>query len=218
MLTGRIFILLLFTFISQTLLSQRLITGRVLDLSSKSIIDQVDVLIYKGTSTTKTTENGYFQLTVEEEDSLLFMHPEYKIGLIAVPTADVFIVYMEKVDDYPVYLEGQANLQRYLWNNLKYAPSAWMRRIEGVLLVQLIINEDGLIEDCLTLNDFNAKCEKNALEVFKSIPGSWSPSHEAKSFIFPLVYKLDNDLESIKWPLVDLPEAKIMEKIIVEGE
>jgi len=209
---------LFFTTISVPIFSQRLITGRVLDINTKSTVDQVDVSIYKGTGTATSNKNGYFQLTVKEGDSLLIMHPEYKIGLIAVPASDVFTVYIGKVDDYPVYLPGKAKMYNYLKQNLKYSPGTRSKRKEGVLFVQLLIRANGEIEDCLLLNEFNKKYEQNALEVFKNIPGSWSASHSTKSFIFPLIYRFNHSTTAIDWPLVDLPEAKIMERIIVLAE
>ena len=209
---------LLLLMVSLSVFSQRLITGRIIDINTKAAVGQVDVSVFKGTATTTTRENGYFQLKVNPGDSLLIMHPEYKLGLISIPAADVFSVYMEKVDDYPIYLDGQAKLYRYLKDNLHFSPTIRSKRHEGVLFIQLVINTNGKIEDCILLNSFTRKYEQNALEVFKNIPGSWSMPNSSKNIIFPLIYGFANSINRIEMPQVELPEAKIMEKIMVLSE
>jgi hypothetical protein len=219
MMNRRKYVLVSILFImSLPVLSQRLITGRVLDINSKESVGQVEVSVFKGTSTTTTRANGYFQLTIDEGDSLLVMHPDYKIGLFAVPSVDVFIVYVEKFNDYPTYLAGQAKLYRYLKDNLRFAPRTRSKRNEGVLLVQLVIDTNGKIEDCVLLNSFHKKYEQNALEVFKGIPGSWSAPKYRKSLIFPLIYQYANSINQVEFPDIKVPKGKVMERIMIFAE
>jgi len=189
-----------------------------MDLTTKSVIEGVDITIYKGTSSTTTNKSGYFQLNVSGDDSLLMTHPDYQIGLIAVPKIDVFIAYLDKIDSYPIYLDGYANLYTYLARNLKFGPRLKTKKNEGVLLVQVSIDENGKLDSCQLLNDFIEKYEKNALDVFARIPGQWSPSLEAKQFVFPLIYKFRSSSAPIQWPQLVLPEAKIMEAITIYAE
>lgn len=218
MLLRAIFSLLIFVFSCEAGFAQRLITGRVMDLNTKSKLEQVDIAIYKGTSITTTNKNGYFQLTVEPNDTLLLMHPAYKVGKIAIPDTDVFLVYLEKVDNYPIYLQGKMKLYTYLEQNLKFSPKMKSRKNEGVLLVQVSVTENGKIDACRLLNEFIEKYEKNALDVFQNIPGGWSHSPEPKNLIFPLIYKFRTSSSPIEWPRIVLPEAKLMEVITIYAE
>jgi hypothetical protein len=50
---------------------QKIITGKVLNVISKLPVENVAVSVFKGTATTTTNSQGYFQLTITEEDSLV---------------------------------------------------------------------------------------------------------------------------------------------------
>jgi len=202
---------------TSVILAQRIITGRILDVNTKEAIENVDVAIYKGTTTTSTNSRGYFQLTAQNEDSLLFTHKQYKTGLIAVPEKDVFKIYLELFTMYPTYLEGTASLYQSLNRTLKYPSNARMKRIEGVLLVLLTIDANGQIADCICINDIGGNCGKSAIKVFKEIPGNWSPSQAENSFIFPLVYLHGDKTKIFNLPKVDMPTGKMMDKIMIEA-
>lgn len=200
---------------STVVFSQRLITGRCLDLNSKKPIEKVDVTIFKGTEVTSTNVHGYFQLTVENEDSLLITHRDYKTGLITIPGTDVFTILVEPHDNYPMYLNGTGNLNQYLQLNIKYPPYAISREIEGVVFLELILDANGQISDCRCIHEIGGKCGQSAIAVFKSIPGEWSKTAETKSLIFPLVYTLGFKPKSFEMPDIDFPPGKIMETIWV---
>ena len=195
--------------------AQRLITGKTLDIQSREPIDQVDVAIFKGTQITTTNSHGYFQLNVNEGDSLLITHPDYKLGLIPVPEVDVFIVYMEKVDMYPVYLDGDRKLFMFIQQNLKYPAAARRKRVEGVLLIHVLVDQEGNISNCLALNELGGNCAKETLEVFNKIPGKWSSSMENSSFIFPVIFQFSSQNEKHRMPAVEIPEGKMMPSITV---
>ena len=183
---------------------------------AKKTIADVDVSIYKGTATTTTNKGGYFQLEVKEGDSLLLTHPDYRMGLIAIPDADVFRIYLEGVDNYPVYLKGEAELYRYLQMNLKYPIKARNKRIEGIAMIMLTIDADGNMLSCRGLNEIEGNCTKEALEVFHEIPGKWSHGEETKNLLFPVVFQLGkNKKANLKIPEFEMVKCKIMEPIFV---
>ena len=200
---------------SQHLFGQRLVTGRIRDFHSKKPVDSVDVAVYKGTSVTMTNGHGYFQMTVDANDSLLITHPNYKIGLIPVPKVDVFNVFIESADEYPTYLDGDAILFSFLQQNLVYPGRAISKSIEGILFIEVQVDSSGSPITCKALNEIGGNCAKRTLEVFNSIPGKWSVSFERKSFIFPVVFKLDGKSKEIDLPKIQLPQARIMESIYV---
>lgn len=200
-----------------TLQAQRLITGKVLDVHTKARIENVDVTIYKGTATT-TTKGGYFQLNVNDGDSLLLTHPDYNLGLIAVPPQDVFTVFLLGTDNYPVYLKGEAFLYRYLQENLVYPSKAISKRVEGVAVILLTIDGDGNMVDCKSLNEVEGNCTKNALEVFQEIPGEWSKGDGVKNLLFPVVFQLGRQRkDGINMPEFEMVKSKIMKPIFVVG-
>lgn len=195
--------------------AQRLITGKIQVLNTKTPVDQVDVSIYKGTSTTATNKYGYFQLTVEDGDSLLITHPEYKIGLIRVPDVDVFVIYLESLNYYPSFLDGEYNLYAFLQQNLKYPRQARSKKIEGLLYVELQVDSVGSMIGCKALNDIGGNCAEETIATFLKIKGKWSVSHETKYFIFPIVFKMDLNKKKVGLPNIDISHGKVMETIFI---
>lgn len=208
-------VFIIFLIFSETLSAQRLITGKILELNTKSPIDQVDVSVYKGTATTTSNNRGYFQLTIDEGDSLLITHPEYKIGLIAVPKVDVFFLYLESLTYYPTYLDGPVTLYKHLQKNLKYPRQARNKKIEGWLCIELKVDSAGNLIECKALNDIGGNCVKETVDVFQKIPGKWSVSNNAKYFIFPVLFKLDFKEKQFQMPDIDISHGKLMEPIII---
>lgn len=198
--------------------SQRLITAKVLDSNNKNPVGNVAVTIYKGTAYTITRDNGYFQLTVYEGDSLLLSHRDYNPGLIGIPDTDVFSIYIVKNNYYPVYLDGEAKLYTYLKQNLKYSRAARMKGIEALLFVELLVDSTGNIVECNTLNEIGGNSGKKAIAVFENIPGKWSHSHQTKRFIFPVFFSKGLKEISMEVPDIDLPEGKIMSRIVINTD
>jgi hypothetical protein len=199
--------------ISSFAFSQRLITGKIKDANSRNPVENASVTVFKGTEFATTNSHGYFQLTVGEEDSLLITHRDYKTGLMSIPEADIFTILIVPHNTYPIYSDGSGALYKYLQLNLKYPTKALVRKIEGVVLLQLILNPNGEITDCRILREIGGKCGETASSVFKNIPGKWTQSQETKSLIFPLVYIQRAKPKTFYMPDIKLPVGKIMEAI-----
>lgn len=195
--------------------AQRIITGKVLDRNTKEKLNHVDVAIYKGTSTTTSNQYGYFQLTAKEGDSLVLTHPNYKTGIMGIPQNDVFTVYLDCNDDYPAYLLGEAELFNFLKMNLKYPRSAAFKHIEGLVIMKVTIDPEGNMKECRALNEIKGKCSEESVKAFNKIPGKWSKGFEDRNFIFPVVFRLDEENEELKIPDVEVVIGKIMDPILV---
>ena len=206
---------ILFHLATDRILAQQLITGRVYDLYTRDNIEGVDVTVFKGTAFTRTNKFGYFQLAAGPGDTLLLTHRDYKAGLINVPDATVFNVYLENAADYPVYLSGLGALYNYLQINLKYPGVARLKSKEGMVVVVLEIDPDGKIVDCKALNTIGGNCAREAVEVFREIPGEWSKGSSNRNLIFPVIFQLTMEQKEIENPKVDLVNGKIMDPIFV---
>lgn len=211
----RIILMLTFLMAGQIGYSQRIVTGRVLDRYARTPVANVDVTIYKGTEYMSTNAQGYFQLTVNEGDSLMFLHPDYQPGLIAIPETNNFSVSIEKVISFPVYEEGISKLYQYIQQNIQYPNGALFKRKECVLIMELRVDSTGSVLDCKALNEVKSNFEKAAADVLMKIPGKWTASDRISSFIFPLVFKIENEDTKLSYPRVVLPEGKMMEQIFI---
>lgn len=197
--------------------SQRIITGQVLNLDSKLPVEDVAVSVFRGTTTASTNKRGHFQMTITEEDSLVFTHPDYKSGGLKPPEASVFIIYVEQYNYFPSYLDGEENLFLYLQENLKYPRKARIHEIEGLLYIEVVVDSEGEIVECKALNELGKKCEPEIIMVFEKIPGKWEKYEEPvkKSLIFPVEFRLASSKNRTIPQDYDLPRGKLMNKITV---
>jgi hypothetical protein len=207
--------MLLFISTLSSVFGQRIITGKVLNLNSKLPVENVSVTVFKGTEFATTNDHGFFQLTLNDRDSLIFTHPDYKTGGLKLPETDVFIVYMEQYNYYPVYLEGDMALYDHLKAYLKIPKKARNRAIEGVLFIEVMIDASGKMLSCSALNELGANCEEEIVEVFSNIPGGWSPWEEPfnKRLIFPVIIQMGLAGSDLNLPQMALPEGKLMKSI-----
>lgn len=208
----------MFVFFSLPCFSQRIITGKLLDYYTKNPVENASVVIYKGTQATLTNKNGYFQLTIQDKDSLIITHKDYKVAIIGVPDVDVFAVYVEKQNYYPAYIDGVAQLYAYLFKNLKYPGTPRQNTQDQLLLVHLMVDSLGRIASCTPINHPGDNFERAAIPIFKKIPGTWSASKGSSSFIFPVVYKVGIKESEVEIPRIQLPEGKIMDQVTVYAD
>ncbi len=67
------------------------------------------------------------------------------------------------------------DMSDYLKNNLRYPKHARKDRIEGEVIVQFIVNEDGSISRCTIADSLSEDCDKEALRVIEHMP-AWKPA------------------------------------------
>ena len=88
------------------------------------------------------------------------------------------------VNDEPVYDTtevqasfpgGQAAMMEWLGNNLRYPDEAFKNGIQGRVVVQMIIEEDGTITSPTVVQGVNEILDKEALRVVSSLP-KWEPA------------------------------------------
>ena len=106
-------------------------------------------------------------------------------------TQDVYY-YPSKWASYP---GGEAALNQYLSDNLKYPPSAQENGIEGTVYVDLTVDEGGHITDAVVISKhIGYGLEAEVLRVIKGMP-KWNPgehdNHTVKTkFTLPVVFDL----------------------------
>jgi hypothetical protein len=198
------------------LFGQRIMTGRVIDLYSKTPVENVTITVFASPRFSITNHLGYFQMQLEPGDSLSFTHPDYKSGGISLPdSGKLAVVYIEPYKRYPYYEEGNAALIDYLMKNLTYPRKAKNWSKEGNLFIQVNIDSSGSIDSCFALNELCSKCQDEIIEVFYKIPGCWisSPDKKNNALIFPLSFYLIRRQTPSEIPQINQPGLKIMKRI-----
>jgi periplasmic protein TonB len=95
----------------------------------------------------------------------------------------------------PSFPGGEAELLKYLAQNIKYPPLARENNIQGVVALTFVVNRDGRVSDVNILKDIGGGCGKEAIRVVQEMP-KWIPGeangHAVKvRFTLPVRFKLE---------------------------
>ena len=98
---------------------------------------------------------------------------------IAVPEeqagneAEIFAV----VEEMPAFPGGDAKLLEFLYSEIKYPSMALENRIQGLVVVQFVIDEQGKITNPTITRGIGGGCDEEALRVVQSMP-KWKPGKQ----------------------------------------
>lgn len=100
------------------------------------------------------------------------------------------------VEQMPQFPGGNAELLKYIANNIKYPTIAAENNIQGRVVVRFVVSKDGSISDVTVLRSLDASCDREAMRVVKSMP-KWIPGMQNGRavpvyFTLPVVFKLQN--------------------------
>lgn len=103
-----------------------------------------------------------------------------------------------EVEQAPTFAGGQDALNKYLGNNIKYPHEATEAGVQGMIMVQFIIREDGSIDEVKTIGKkVGAGLEEESIRVVKGMP-KWKPGVQNGrkvdvQFTLPIRYTLQED-------------------------
>ncbi len=121
-----------------------------------------------------------------------------KIVEIAAPVAAAVEeedqVIFQVVETMPSFPGGDADLFKFLSNNVKYPVIAQENGIQGRVICQFVVNKDGSIVDVEVVRAVDPSLDKEAIRVIKSMP-NWTPGKQrGKSvrvkYTLPVNFKL----------------------------
>lgn len=95
----------------------------------------------------------------------------------------------------PSFPGGEAELLKYLNQNIKYPQLARDNNIQGSVALTFVVNKDGSVSDVKILKDIGGGCGKEAVRVVNSMP-RWIPGeangHPVKvRFTLPVRFRLE---------------------------
>lgn len=100
------------------------------------------------------------------------------------------------VEQMPAYPEGQLALLEFLAKNINYPKVAKDNGVEGMVVVQYVIEKDGSISNAKVVKGIGAGCDEEALRVVNAMP-NWTPGKQrgqavAVQFNLPIRFKLED--------------------------
>lgn len=98
------------------------------------------------------------------------------------------------VEQYPEFPGGMSEYMKWLTKNLKYPDIARNQRIQGKVVVQFIVNQDGTIADAKVVKSVSPQLDREAMRVIRMMP-NWKPGLQnnkpCKTMVaVPIVFKL----------------------------
>lgn len=106
------------------------------------------------------------------------------------PKEEIF----KSVEQMPEFPGGQAALQKYLANNIRYPAAAREEGIQGKVILQFVVDKDGSVTNITTARDIGGGCGKEAERVVRSMP-KWKAGKQNGQavkvyFTLPVSFKL----------------------------
>lgn len=100
----------------------------------------------------------------------------------------------EIVDQLPEFPGGATALMKWLTQNLKYPHSARMRKVQGRVVTQFIVNADGTLSDLKIVQSADPALDREALRVLRTMP-AWkagqTDNKPCRTMVcIPIVFKL----------------------------
>ncbi|TVR83902.1 MAG: energy transducer TonB [Saprospirales bacterium] len=81
------------------------------------------------------------------------------------------------VEQWPEFPGGERALYEFLAQNIVYPAVARSNNIEGTVVIQFVVREDGSIEDPKVVRGIGGGCDEEALRVVKQMP-NWIPGEQ----------------------------------------
>jgi protein TonB len=85
----------------------------------------------------------------------------------------IFIV----VESMPEYPGGDAELYKYLADNIRYPELAKEASISGRVFVSFVVEKDGTVTDVKILRGIGGGCDEEAIRLVKGMP-KWTPGKQ----------------------------------------
>ena len=139
------------------------------------------------------------QADIEESTTILNEDNTPKVEVKYVPVQVVEEepeeqTIFEVVENMPDFPGGQAALMQYLAKNIKYPTIAQENGVQGRVIVQFVVNQDGSIVDPVVVRSVDPYLDKEALRVIQMMP-KWKPGKQRGKavrvkYTVPVTFKL----------------------------
>jgi len=98
------------------------------------------------------------------------------------------------VEQMPSFPGGEAEMQRFIGENLKYPVVAQESGIQGRVTIRFVVTKTGTISDVTVIRGIDPSCDKEAVRVVKAMP-KWIPGKQnglnvPVYFTLPIVFRL----------------------------
>ncbi len=98
------------------------------------------------------------------------------------------------VEQMPTFPGGEAEMMRFITNELKYPVVAQEQGIQGRVTIRFVVTKTGAISDVQVVRGIDPSCDKEAVRVVRAMP-NWIPGKQnglnvPVYFTLPIVFRL----------------------------
>jgi len=78
----------------------------------------------------------------------------------------------------PVFPGGEIALNNFIKNNLKYDKDALKRGVQGLVVVQFVVDKTGAIKDPVVVKKLAPELDAESIRVVNRMPKNWQPARQ----------------------------------------
>ena len=165
---------------------------------------------------------GEFNLFVENEDPNSVIADVKQSGSVDSERDNKNEAHASmNVSQMPVFPGGEAALQRFIYDHLKYPRISLEEGVQGTVMLRFVVNENGSVGDVQILQSLDTYCDLEAKRVVQSLPrfapGRMQGKPVKVSFQFPIRFEIDNTEENLI-EYYTQPEQSVVENSIVHTD
>ena len=113
-----------------------------------------------------------------------------EIGVIRVEEEKPY----DAVEQMPTFPGGEAELIKFIRDNLRYPLTAKKEGIQGRVILRFVVTKTGAIDNITVLRSLDPACDEEAIRLIKSMP-RWIPGKQNGNavpvyYTLPVVFKL----------------------------
>ncbi|MEN9612680.1 MAG: hypothetical protein RLZZ628_3494 [Bacteroidota bacterium] len=91
--------------------------------------------------------------------------------------------------NYSEYIGGKTELEQYLKTNLQYPKAAREQGIQGVVIVEFLVNTDGTIQDAKIGKGIGGGCDEEAIRLVQNMP-HWKAGHQKLPYMVAVKFEI----------------------------
>lgn len=106
------------------------------------------------------------------------------------------------VEQMPSFSGGEAEMNKYIGENLKYPAEAQKKGIQGRVTIRFVVTKTGEIKDATIVRGIDPACDAEAVRVINAMP-KWIPGKQGGEnvdvyFTLPIIFRLKKEDKSQK--------------------
>lgn len=141
-------------------------------------------------SVTVADKDGTREVVMDKEDADKMFDTSNIPENVAADAPEVY----DMVEQRPMFPGGEAEMMKYLQDNIRYPEEAQQAKQEGRVICQFVVTSEGKIGDVKVMRGISPSLDKEAVRVIKAMP-TWIPGkHDGQAvnvrYTLPIMFRL----------------------------